>query len=121
MTRYMLAVHTSASAEPRQPMTEEEIRQGYELVEGLEREMSAANALVFSARLTEPGLATVIRSKGGKVRMTDGPFAEAKRGHRRLLRHRGPDARRCAGLGGEDERCHRHAHRSAPVLGGAVN
>lgn len=78
MTRYMLAVHTSASAEPRQPMTGEEIRQGYELVAGLEREMNAANALVFSARLTEPGLATVIRSKGGKVRMTDGPFAEAK-------------------------------------------
>jgi len=75
MTQYMLAVHTS-DAGPREPMTDEEIRQGFEQVAALEREMNGA--LVFSARLTEPGLATVVRSKGGKVRMTDGPFAESK-------------------------------------------
>ena len=77
MTRYMLAVHTSRDATPQQ-MTAEEVRQGYALVEALEEEMRAANALVFSGRLSEPGLATVVRSKGGTVRTTDGPYAEAK-------------------------------------------
>ena len=77
MTQYMLAVHT-ADAGPREPMTDEEIRQGFEQVAALEQEMNGVGALVFSGRLTEPGLATVVRSKGGKVRMTDGPFAESK-------------------------------------------
>lgn len=75
MTQYMLAVHTS-DAGPQEPMTDEELRQGYEQVAAIEREMNGA--LVFSARLTEPGLATVVRSKGGKVRMTDGPYTESK-------------------------------------------
>jgi hypothetical protein len=75
MTQYMLSVHTSDSG-PQEPMTDEELRQGFEQVAALEREMNGA--LVLSVRLTEPGLATVVRSKGGKVRMTDGPYAEAK-------------------------------------------
>ena len=75
MTQYMLAVHTS-DAGPREPMTDQEMRQSFEHVAALEREMNGA--LVFSGRLTEPGLATVVRSKGGKVRMTDGPYTESK-------------------------------------------
>jgi hypothetical protein len=78
VTKYMLAVHNPRDPGPRESMTEEEIRRGYGLVAALEEEMNAANALVFSGRLTEPGLATVVRSKGGKVRTTDGPYAEAK-------------------------------------------
>ena len=78
MTRYMLAVYSPRDAQPREPMTEQEIRQGFALVAALEKEMRAANALVFSGRLTDPGLATVVRSKGGNVRTTDGPYAEAK-------------------------------------------
>lgn len=77
MTQYMLAVHTSENG-ARKPMTDEETRQGFEQVAALEGEMNAVGALVFSGRLTEPGLATVVRSKGGKVRMTDGPFTESK-------------------------------------------
>ena len=57
MTKYMLAVHSPRDAGPREPMTDEQVRQGYALVAALEEEMNAANALVFSARLTEPGLA----------------------------------------------------------------
>jgi hypothetical protein len=75
VTKYMLAVHISGDG-ARQPTTDEEVRQGYALVAALEQEMGPA--LVFSGRLTEPGLATVVRSKGGKVRTTDGPYAEAK-------------------------------------------
>lgn len=77
MTQYMLAVHTTDDG-PREPMTDEEMRQGFEQVGALEQEMKSAGALVFSGRLTEPGLATVVRSKGGKVLTTDGPYTESK-------------------------------------------
>ena len=76
MTQYLLAVHTSDG--PSQSMTDEEMRQGYEQVGALEREMKSAGALIFSGRLTEPGAATVVRSKGGKVLTTDGPYTESK-------------------------------------------
>jgi hypothetical protein len=77
VTQYMLAVHT-ADTGPQEPITDEEMRQGYEQVAALEQEMNGVGALVFSARMTEPGKATVVRSRGGKVRMTDGPFLETK-------------------------------------------
>ena len=77
MTQYMLAVHT-ADPGPRPQMTDDEMRRGFEQVAAIEREMKSAGALVFSGRLTEPASATVVRSKGGKVLTTDGPYAEAK-------------------------------------------
>ena len=42
MSKYMLSVHT-ADDEPREPMTDEEMRQGFALVEAIERDMHAAN------------------------------------------------------------------------------
>jgi hypothetical protein len=77
VAQYMLAVHTTDDG-PRQPMTDDETRRGFEQVEALERDMKSASALVFSGRLQEPGLATVVRSKGGKVLTTDGPYTESK-------------------------------------------
>ena len=77
MSQYMLSVHT-ADDEPRQPMTDEEMRQGFALVEAIERDMRAANALVFSGRLLEPARARVVRPSKGRVKATDGPFAETK-------------------------------------------
>ena len=77
MTRYLLSVHTG-SAVAREPMTEEEMRRGWEQIGALEAEMKAANALVFSGRLLEPEGARVVRPSKGRVRTTDGPFAETK-------------------------------------------
>jgi hypothetical protein len=77
MTRYLLSVHTG-TAVVREPMTEEEMRRGWEQIGGLEAEMKAANALVFSGRLLEPDGARVVRPSQGRVRTTDGPFAETK-------------------------------------------
>jgi hypothetical protein len=77
MTQYMLSVHT-ATGEPREPMTEEQQRQGYAKVAGLEAEMEAAGAFVFSARLSQPTEAKVVRRGPGRPRSTDGPFAETK-------------------------------------------
>jgi hypothetical protein len=77
MTRYMLSVHTG-NAEPREPMSAEEWRQGYEQIGILEAEMRAQDALVYSGRLGEPDSARVVRPSKGRVRMTDGPYAETK-------------------------------------------
>jgi hypothetical protein len=77
MARFMLAVHTRGNT-AREPMSEEEMRQGYEQVAGLEREMRAAGALVFSGRLQDADAAFVVRSSNGKAMTTDGPFTESK-------------------------------------------
>jgi hypothetical protein len=78
MTQYMLSVHT-ATGEPHEPMTEDQQRQGYAAIAGLEAEMEAAGAFVLSARLSEPSDAKVVRRRGpGRPKSTDGPFAETK-------------------------------------------
>jgi hypothetical protein len=77
MTQYMLAVHTPDAAD-RAPQTDEEMRQGYARIAGLEAEMESAGAFVYSARLSGSGDARVVRSTGGRTRTTDGPFAETK-------------------------------------------
>ena len=77
MSQYLLSVHTSDD-EPRQPMTDEEMRRGFALVEAIERDMRGANALVFSGRLLEPARSRVVRPSKGRVKATDGPYAETK-------------------------------------------
>jgi hypothetical protein len=78
MPQYMLAVHTTTTGEPRQPMTEEEQRAGFALIERIEADMEAADAFVYSARLSEPSEAKVVRRGAGKPKSTDGPFLETK-------------------------------------------
>jgi hypothetical protein len=77
MSQYLLSVHTSDD-EPRQPMTDEEMRRGFAVVDAIERDMRAANVLVFSGRLLEPARARVVRPSTGRVKATDGPYAETK-------------------------------------------
>ena len=78
MSQYMLSVHT-ARAKPRESMTEEQQREGYARIAGLEAEMEAADVFVFSARLSDPAEAKVVRRRGpGRPTATDGPFAETK-------------------------------------------
>ena len=77
MSKFLLAVHMN-DATPRQPMTEEEMRRGFAVVAAIERDMRAANALVFSGRLLEPARARVVRPSRGRVKTTDGPYAETK-------------------------------------------
>jgi hypothetical protein len=78
MPQYMLSVQI-ANDEPRAPMTEEQQREGYAKVAAIEAEMEAAGAFVFSARLSDPSEASVVRRRGaGRPKSTDGPFAETK-------------------------------------------
>jgi hypothetical protein len=80
MAHYMLAAHTREEEQPDvQPeMTAEEKQIAWERIGRLEVELKTAGAWVFSARLHEPGTATVVSVREGKVSMTDGPFAESK-------------------------------------------
>jgi hypothetical protein len=77
MPQYMLSVHTSTNGN-REPMTEEQQRRGFAKVADVEAQMEAANAFVFSARLSEPNEAKVVRRGPGRPKSTDGPFAETK-------------------------------------------
>jgi hypothetical protein len=77
MPHYLLSVH-SVEGEVRDPMSDEEMRQSHQQLGALEQEMKSAGAWVFSGRLHEPDTATVVRSSGGEVVTTDGPFVESK-------------------------------------------
>jgi hypothetical protein len=77
MTRYLLSVHSGNGSAP-ETMTDEEWRAGFEKIGRLEAEMKAANALVYSGRLHDPDRARVVRPSKGRVRTTDGPYAETK-------------------------------------------
>jgi hypothetical protein len=77
MSEYMLSVHPATGA-PSEPMTAEQQREGFARIAALEAEMEAAKALVFSARLSQPSDAKVVRRGGGRPKSTDGPFAETK-------------------------------------------
>ncbi len=76
MSQFMLAVYSSD--EPREPMTDEEMRRGFAVVHAIEEEMRAANALVYSGRLLEPARAKVVRPRRRMGNTTDGPYAETK-------------------------------------------
>ena len=80
MPQYMLSVHTGAGggAQPAEPMTPEQMQQSYQQMQALEEEMKAAGAWLFSGRLTEPDVATVVRGSAGDAVTTDGPFVESK-------------------------------------------
>jgi len=77
MSRYLLSVH-SAAGEERPPMTDEDMRRGFEQISGLEAEMRAAGAFLFSGRLDGASAARVVRPAKGRTRTTDGPFVETK-------------------------------------------
>jgi hypothetical protein len=77
MSKFLLSAH-SVAGDVREPMTEEQMRHGYEAVGQLEAELRAADALVFGGRLESPTAARVARPSKGRVRMTDGPYAETK-------------------------------------------
>ena len=77
MSKYLLAVHASDEALGR-PMTADEIERGFEQVQAIEREMRAADALLFSARLLPSDRTRVVRPGRPRARTTDGPYIETK-------------------------------------------
>jgi len=75
MKQYLMAVHITEDAPER---SEEEIQRSYKAVDEFNAELQASGAWVFAGGLHPPTTATVVRSQGGNVVTTDGPFAETK-------------------------------------------
>jgi hypothetical protein len=75
MKQYLLSVHIEPDA-PDRPA--EEIQRSYQAVDAFNTELQASGAWVFAGGLHPPSTATVVRSQGGQVVTTDGPFAETK-------------------------------------------
>src|SRR5579863_3982734 len=75
MSQYLLAVHMVEGEPPR---SDEDTQKAYRDVDAFNAEVKAAGAWVFAGGLHPPTMATVVRSQGGKVLTTDGPFAETK-------------------------------------------
>jgi len=75
MTQYMLSVHYSESAPE---LTPEEQQKAFQQTDTFNEEVTAAGAWVFGGGLQAPEIATVVRTAGGEVVTTDGPFAETK-------------------------------------------
>ena len=71
----MLAVHM---VEGQPVPSDEDIQRAYKAVDDFNRELQESGAWVFAGGLLPPDTATVVRAAGGKVAMTDGPFAETK-------------------------------------------
>ena len=77
MSKYLLAVHTGDEDLSR-PMSPEDMRRGFEQVAAIERELRAADALLFSGRLLPTDQARVVRPGRRRVKATDGPYTETK-------------------------------------------
>jgi hypothetical protein len=54
------------------------MRAGFAVVEAIEAEMRAEDALLFRARLLEPARAKVVQPRRRMGKTTDGPYAETK-------------------------------------------
>ena len=75
MKQYLLAVHM-VEGEP--VPSEADMQRAYQAVDAFNRELMASGQWVFAGGLLPSDTATVVRAQGGKVVMTDGPFAESK-------------------------------------------
>ena len=75
MAQYLLSVHHDYDAQ--QP-PEDELQQMYKDVDAVNQKMMDSGAWVFGGGLEAPSTATIVRSEGGEILTTDGPFAEAK-------------------------------------------
>jgi hypothetical protein len=87
MKQYLLSIYQPDGPPP----PAEELQKIMKRVEALREEMKAARVWVFSDGLHAPSTATVVRSQGTEMLMTDGPFAEGKEHIGGLLIIRAPD------------------------------
>src|SRR5918999_507946 len=75
MKQYLLSVHMVEGAPMPSP---EEMQQAFDDTDAFNAELQQAGRWVFGGGLEPADVATVVRSEGGEVLTSDGPFAEAK-------------------------------------------
>ena len=76
MSKYLLAAYSTD--EPRESMSDDEMKRGFALVQAIEDDLRAKKALLFTGRLLEPAQARVVRPRRRMGKTTDGPFVETK-------------------------------------------
>jgi len=76
MTQYLLAVHGDEAA--MAAISPDDMQRMFKQVDTFNAEVKAAGAWVFAGGLHPSSTATVVRSSGGKVVTTDGPYLETK-------------------------------------------
>ena len=74
MPRYLLSIYQPDGPPPPPERLEPILRD----LAAVNAELHAAGVWVFAAGLQPQGAASVLRTKGGKVVVTDGPFTESK-------------------------------------------
>jgi hypothetical protein len=75
MKQYLLSVHM-VEGQPQPP--EDVMQQMYKDVDVFNQRLQAEGSWVFAGGLYPADVATVVRTEGGQVVTTDGPFAESK-------------------------------------------
>ncbi|NGX10101.1 YciI family protein [Mycobacteroides franklinii] len=76
MKQYLLSVHSYANNAVN--VSDADMERLYAQTGAVNEKMKEAGVWVFANGLTEPSDATVVRSVGGKVTATDGPYLETK-------------------------------------------
>ena len=76
MKQYLLAVYSDEAAIPSMP--QEQMQASFKAVDEFNRELQSSGSWVFAGGLHPVADTTVVRAQGGKVVITDGPFAETK-------------------------------------------
>src|SRR5262245_9195696 len=75
MTSYLLSVHTSDAPPAR---SDEDMQAASGRIVALDAELKASGAWIAAGRLDDPSNAAVVERHKGRIRVTDGPFIEAK-------------------------------------------
>jgi hypothetical protein len=74
MPQYLLSVYQPDGPPPASVDLDRVMRD----LDAVNQELRAAGAWVFAGGLHPPSTATVVRTRGSEILMTDGPFAESK-------------------------------------------
>ena len=120
MTQYLLSVWHDADYTV--DFSGDDAQRMFAQVARFNDELEAAGSWVFGGGLEPAHTATVVRPTGDvttgiDTTLTDGPYAETKEVHGRLLGHRGRRPRRCARLGPQGLHGVRRPGRGAPLPG----
>ena len=76
MPQFLLTLHSSTEARPQ--MSREEMERSWSEIQSVNEALKSSGAWVYGGRLDEPSEAKVVRPRNSRIRVTDGPFIEAK-------------------------------------------
>ncbi len=77
--KYMILIsHNPASQQIWESFTAAQRAEGWKYYASLTEDLNASGEMIISEALADPSLAKQVRTAGGQMMTTDGPFAEAK-------------------------------------------